>query len=61
MTAKPAAAAATEATTMPSASTAMPAAATVRHCAGRHRCAKRDSRDDRNQSCRPPHESLSFC
>ena len=38
----------------------MAAAATVRHRTGRHRCAKRNSRDDGNQSCRPPHESLSF-
>jgi hypothetical protein len=55
MTAKPAVAATTEA------AAAMAAAATVRHRTGRHRCAKRNSCDDRNQSRRPPHESLSFC
>jgi len=56
MTAKPAvAAAATEA------AATMASAATVRHCTGRHRGAERNSRDDRNQSYRPPHESLSFC
>ena len=52
-TAKPAVAATEAAATM--------ASATVRHCTGRHRGAKRNSRDDRNQSYRPPHESLSFC
>ena len=54
MTAKPAVAAATK----PAAT--MAAAATVRPRTGRHRCAKRNSRDDRNQFRRPPHESLSF-
>src|ERR1700730_10216306 len=55
MTAKPAVAAATEA------AATMASAATVGHCAGRHRGAKRNGRDDRNQSYRPLHESLSFC
>jgi hypothetical protein len=54
MTGKPAVAtAATEA------AATMASAATVRHRTGRQCCAKRNSRDDRNRSCRPPHESLS--